>query len=142
MAIGQLEEWRNLQRFWRLRLLKTTLNSWHNTPGSAPMAASAAAPQRQSSRHLQQLQMSPIVNRREIHDRIAELVSPLAKNRAALESMTETTSILGDLKVNSARLVDLILAVEDEFGIEVDDDDVDKVTTISDVVELVADKLH
>lgn len=85
--------------------------------------------------------MSPIVNRSEIHDRIAELVSPLAKDRAALESMTETTSILGDLKVNSARLVDLILAVEDEFGIEVDDDEVDKVTTISDVVDLVAVKL-
>jgi acyl carrier protein len=85
--------------------------------------------------------MSPIVNRSEIHDRIAELVRPLARNRGALESMTETTSILGDLEVNSARLVDLVLAVEDEFGIEVDDDEVDKVKTISDVVELVADNL-
>jgi acyl carrier protein len=85
--------------------------------------------------------MSLVVNRSVIHDRIAELVRPLAKDRAALESMTETTSILGDLKVNSARLVDLVLAVEDEFGIEVDDDEVDKVKTISDVVELVADNL-
>ncbi len=81
------------------------------------------------------------MNRSEIHDRIVDLVSPLAKDRAALESLSERTSILGDLKVNSARLVDFILAVEDEFGIEVDDDDVDKVRTISDVVELVAAKL-
>jgi acyl carrier protein len=81
------------------------------------------------------------VKRNEIHDRIAELVRPLAKDQAALENRTETTSILVDLKVNSARLVDLVLAVEDEFGIEVDDDEVDKVKTLGDVVELVADKL-
>lgn len=86
--------------------------------------------------------MGLTMNRSEIQDRIAVLVQPLAKDRTAVASMTGTSSILGDLKVNSARLVDLVLAVEDEFGIEVDDDDVDKVKTISDIVNLVAGKLE
>ena len=37
------------------------------------------------------------------------------------------TNILDDLKVNSARLVDVVLAFEDEFDIEIADEDVDAV---------------
>ena len=82
------------------------------------------------------------MRRSQIHDRVVALVSPLAKDKAAPESITEWTSILGDLKVNSARLVDMVLAVEDEFSVEVDDDEVDKVKTLGDVVDLVAGKLN
>ena len=37
-------------------------------------------------------------------------------------SASETTHILDDLKVNSARLVDVVLAFEDEFDIEIADE--------------------
>ena len=49
------------------------------------------------------------------------------KNATAFESANDGTRIIEDLGVNSARLVDIILAFEDEFGIEVDDDSADKV---------------
>ena len=52
-----------------------------------------------------------------------------------------TTHILDDLKVNSARLVDVVLAFEDEFGIEIADDDVDSVNTVGDAVRLISSKL-
>jgi acyl carrier protein len=51
------------------------------------------------------------------------------------------SSILSDLKVNSARLVDVVLAFEDVFGIEVADDDADKVDTVGDAVRLIQGKL-
>jgi acyl carrier protein len=49
-------------------------------------------------------------------------------------------NILDDLKVNSARLVDVVLAFEDEFDIEIPDEDVDSVNTVGECVNLVVSK--
>ena len=81
------------------------------------------------------------MDRDKIYERVVELVRPLSKNRTAVENISEDTSILEDLQVNSARLVDLILAFEDEFNIEVDDDAADSVKTIGDAVDMVAKQL-
>ncbi|MGB6852478.1 MAG: phosphopantetheine-binding protein [Thermoanaerobaculia bacterium] len=82
-----------------------------------------------------------MVERDKIYERVVELVRPLSKNRTAVENISEDTSILEDLQVNSARLVDLILAFEDEFNIEVDDDAADSVRTIGDAVDMLAKQL-
>jgi acyl carrier protein len=47
------------------------------------------------------------------------------------------TSIQKDLKVNSARLVDVVLEMEERFGIQVKDEDAEKVRTVGDAVSLV-----
>jgi len=69
------------------------------------------------------------------------ILTPYVKNQDALATLTPETSILEDLKVNSARLVDVVLAFEDEFGIEVADDEVDAVATVGDAVNLICSKL-
>jgi acyl carrier protein len=61
----------------------------------------------------------------EIFERVVKILTPYAKNQKALDEVASKTSILEDLKVNSARLVDVVLAFEDEFEIEVADEDVD-----------------
>ena len=50
-------------------------------------------------------------------------------------------SRFADLDVDSLDLVELAQIVEDEYGIEVQDSDLDKVETVSDVVDLVAARL-
>ena len=47
------------------------------------------------------------------------------ERRRRSRSASPATNILEDLKVNSARLVDVVLAFEDEFDIEIADEDVD-----------------
>ncbi|MFW5908394.1 MAG: phosphopantetheine-binding protein, partial [Desulfosalsimonas sp.] len=59
-----------------------------------------------------------------------------------LENVTMDTSILDDLKVNSARLVDIIIQFEDTFDIEIEDDDADNIRTIGDAVNYIADRLQ
>ena len=54
------------------------------------------------------------------------------------ESVSMETNILEDLKVNSARLVDVVIAFEDEFDIEIADEDVDSVNTVGDAVTLIS----
>ncbi|MCK7511861.1 MAG: acyl carrier protein [Desulfobacterales bacterium] len=51
------------------------------------------------------------------------------------------THILNDLKVNSARLVDVIIKCEDVYGISIDDDEADKIRTIGDAVKIIKQKL-
>ena len=76
-----------------------------------------------------------------ILEKVVDILKPYAKDPAALASVSLDTNILSGLKVNSARLVDVVLAFEDAFGIEVADDDADKVETVGDAVRLIQGKL-
>jgi acyl carrier protein len=78
----------------------------------------------------------------EIIEKVVTILSPYAKNAEALKQVSATSHILEDLKVNSARLVDVVLAFEDEFGIEIADEEVDEVNTVGDAVRVIASKLH
>ncbi len=77
------------------------------------------------------------MNQAEITEKVVALITPYVKNRDALANISQDTSILGDLGVNSARLVDIVLAFEDEFNIEVSDDAADSIATIGDAVALI-----
>jgi acyl carrier protein len=81
------------------------------------------------------------MTRQDVFDKVVAIIGPFAKDDEALASVTEDTNILTELKVNSARLVDVILDFEDEFDIEVEDEDADSVNTVGDAVELIMAKL-
>ena len=77
----------------------------------------------------------------EIFERVVKILTPYVKNQDALDSITRETHILDNLKVNSARLVDVVLEFEDTFNIEIDDDDVDTVETVGNAVDLIESKI-
>jgi acyl carrier protein len=80
------------------------------------------------------------MERAEAFEKVVKILAPHARNQAALDSVGEATSILDELKVNSARLVDVVLAFEDEFDIEILDEEVDGVNTVGDCVRLILEK--
>jgi acyl carrier protein len=82
------------------------------------------------------------MSEREVMDKVIGILKPYVKNEMALALVTPQTNILDDLEVNSARLVDVILAFEDTFGIQVADEDADTVNTVGDAVKLICAKLH
>lgn len=77
----------------------------------------------------------------EVMESVVKILTPWAKNPDALAKVSMETNILDDLKVNSARLVDVVIAFEDEFDIEIADEDVDTVNTVGDAVNLITSKL-
>ncbi len=81
------------------------------------------------------------MSEQEIRNKVVEILKPYAKDAEALASVSLETNILNDLKVNSARLVDVVLAFEDTFGIEVGDEDADAVESVGDAVRLIQAKL-
>ena len=81
------------------------------------------------------------MDKSEVRAKILQIIGTYAKDKEAMESVTDDTNILQDLKVNSARLVDVILDFEDAFDIEVEDEDADSVNTIGDAVTLIQSKV-
>ncbi len=77
----------------------------------------------------------------EVLKKVIDILSKYSKTDISAESISMETSILDDLKINSARLVDIVLDFEDAFDIEVEDDDADKVNTVGDGVELIMAKI-
>lgn len=53
--------------------------------------------------------------------------------------VTEDASISGDLGADSLDLVDLSMSIEEEFNLEVPDDVLDHVRTVSDIVKFIED---
>jgi acyl carrier protein len=80
------------------------------------------------------------MNQVEAFEKVVKILTPHVKNQAALEAVADDTNILEDLKVNSARLVDVVLEFEEQFDIEIPDEDVDDVNTVGDCVRLILEK--
>lgn len=77
------------------------------------------------------------MNRQEILNKLVEIVTPWARDAGAVEGVTESTKLLDDLRINSARFVDLVLEIEDAFEVEVPDEKADQVVTLGDAADLV-----
>jgi acyl carrier protein len=77
------------------------------------------------------------MDEKQIFTELVNILKLYTKNPELLEKATKETHILNDLKVNSARLVDVVIKCEDVFGISIDDDDADKIRTIGDAIEVI-----
>ena len=58
-----------------------------------------------------------------------------------VEQVVAEASFRDDLGATSVKIFDLILALEDEFGIEVPDEDAIQITTVGDAVEYLQKRL-
>src|SRR5215469_7190239 len=79
-------------------------------------------------------------NRHEIKTTFIELIQPFIREANAAGNITDETRLIEDLKVNSARLVDIILETEDRFGIAIDDYSADGMRTVGDAVNVIMAK--
>ena len=56
-------------------------------------------------------------------------------------SVTMEASFIDDLGADSLDIVELIMALEEEFDLEIPDSDAEKVVTVGDVVEYIKDNV-
>ena len=57
------------------------------------------------------------------------------------EQVTPEASFVDDLNADSLDLVELIMAFEEEYGMEISDEDAEKITTVGQAWEYVQEKL-
>ena len=53
------------------------------------------------------------------------------------EEVTPTASFVEDLNADSLDLVELIMSLEEEFGMEISDEDAERIQKVSDAVEYI-----
>ncbi|QUH20864.1 acyl carrier protein [Alkaliphilus sp. B6464] len=54
-----------------------------------------------------------------------------------VSEITRATSLMNDLEADSLDAVEIIMEIEDEFGIEIPDDEAEKFKNIGDIVDYV-----
>jgi acyl carrier protein len=55
------------------------------------------------------------------------------------EEVTLEASFIEDLGADSLDIVELIMALEEEFGLEIPDDEAEKIATVNDAVEYIGE---
>lgn len=56
------------------------------------------------------------------------------------EEVTPEASFIDDLGADSLDTVELVMALEEEFGVEIPDEDAEKITTVGDAVRYIEEK--
>ena len=68
-----------------------------------------------------------------------KVISMIAQQLGKSESEVELEShFIDDLGADSLDLVELIMSMEDEFGVEIADEDAEKILKVSDAVDYIA----
>ena len=57
-----------------------------------------------------------------------------------IEEVTDTASFVDDLGADSLDTVELVMALEEEFGIEIPDEDAEKMTSVGEAVRYIEEK--
>ena len=55
--------------------------------------------------------------------------------------VTENLSLKDDLNADSVDLMEFILTIEDEFGIEIDDEEIDNLQSVADVLAIIKNRI-
>ena len=82
------------------------------------------------------------MNKNELIEKLKVIVKPYVQDNAGFDNLTEDTDFIKDLKINSANLIDVILDVEDAFGIEIDDESMEQMLTVKAAMDIISSKLN
>ena len=75
---------------------------------------------------------------KEIFDRVVAIIQERQGDDFVV---TEALSLKDDLDADSVDLMEFVLTIEDEFGIEISDEEIDHLQSVSDVLKVIKDKI-
>lgn len=75
------------------------------------------------------------MNTDEIFDRVKDII--VEQLGVTADAVVSEASFIDDLGADSLDIVELIMALEEEFDIEIQDADAEKIVTVGDVVEYI-----
>ena len=75
---------------------------------------------------------------RQIFDRIVTIIQ---ERQGEDFVVTENLSLKDDLDADSVDLMEFVLTVEDEFGIEIGDEEIDNLQSVADVLAIIKNRI-
>ena len=74
----------------------------------------------------------------QIFDRVVTIIQ---ERKGEDFTITENMSLKDDLDADSVDLMEFILTIEDEFGIEISDEEIDNLNRVADVLAVIKNKI-
>lgn len=71
---------------------------------------------------------------------IIEILKKYTFNEEVWKGYNDDFHVTKDLKLNSARMVDIVLDIEDAFGIEISDNELEQLNSVKDMLSLLQQK--
>lgn len=81
------------------------------------------------------------MERKELTEKLKNIIKPYAADKEAYENLTEETDFIKDLKINSANLVDIVLDIEEQFDVVIENTDMERMLDVKTAVEIIETKL-
>lgn len=79
-----------------------------------------------------------MVSRDEIRDKVIDTVAKNFKLEA--DAVTEEKSFADDLGADSLEQVELVMSLEEEFGIQISDEEAEQIRTVGDAINFIAER--
>ncbi|MBO7480744.1 MAG: hypothetical protein J6T63_01395 [Bacteroidales bacterium] len=75
-----------------------------------------------------------------MEDKIIEILKKYTFDDKVWHNFTPEMNLKDDLKINSARIVDIVLDMEEQFDIEISDAEIEKMKTVQDIYSILKSK--
>lgn len=74
-------------------------------------------------------------------ENLKEIIGRYLPQDVEVDQVQPESDLIKELNINSAHLVDIVLDVEDFFDIRVENEDMEKLKTVSDALRMIEEKL-
>lgn len=75
-----------------------------------------------------------------MEERIIEILKKYTFDDKVWDNFTPEMNLKDNLKINSARIVDIVLDMEEQFDIEISDAEIERMKTVQDIYEILKSK--
>lgn len=76
----------------------------------------------------------------EIYAKLEPIITTYLPDDVSPTKINRDSDLTQELNINSAHLIDIVLDIEDAFGVEFKNDDLEKLRNLNDVINLIEEK--
>lgn len=77
---------------------------------------------------------------KDIRNDVVKILKKYTFNKDVWNNFSDDTNIIKDLRINSARIVDIILDIEELYDIEIPDSELERLIKFSDIITMIEEK--
>ncbi|MGB6151616.1 MAG: acyl carrier protein [Pricia sp.] len=81
------------------------------------------------------------MTKEERYEKLKDIIKIYLPEDVSVDDITMKSHFINELNINSANLVDIILDVEDEFDIMLENEDMERMQTVADALQIIEGKL-